>query len=67
MRARSIFVSVATVGLMVGPAFAQGMSAGARVECTISGTAANDELNGTTRDDVICGKAGRDSNPRPAA
>jgi Ca2+-binding RTX toxin-like protein len=35
-------------------------SAGARVECTIKGTAANDRLTGTTRDDVICGRAGQD-------
>jgi hemolysin type calcium-binding protein len=56
-------VSVATVGLMVGPAFAHGVFssiAGARAECTISGTAADDNLNGTTRDDVICAKAGSD-------
>ena len=63
MRIRSIFVSVATVGLMVGPAFAHGVLssvAGAKAECTIIGTAADDGLNGTTRADVICSKAGRD-------
>ena len=63
MRLRSIFVSAATVGLMVGPAFANGIlnsAAGAAKECTISGTAANDAINGTTRDDVICLKAGED-------
>lgn len=64
MRLRSIFVSVATLGLMVGPAFAHGMIssvAGAKAECTITGTAADDDLTGTTRDDVICSKAGSDS------
>ena len=64
MRLRTIFVTVGTVGLMVGPAFAHGLwgsVAGARVECTITGTAADDVLNGTTRDDVICGRAGRDT------
>src|SRR4051794_1026048 len=64
MRARGIFVSIATVGLMVGPAFAHGIVssvAGARAECTITGTAADDQLNGTTRDDVICAKAGEDA------
>jgi hypothetical protein len=64
MRARGIFVSIATIGLMVGPAFANGVLssvAGARQECTITGTAADDDLNGTTKDDVICGKAGSDS------
>jgi Ca2+-binding RTX toxin-like protein len=63
VRARGIFVSIATVGLMVGPAFAHGFLssvAGARQECTITGTAADDQINGTTRDDVICGKAGQD-------
>jgi Ca2+-binding RTX toxin-like protein len=63
MRIRAIFVSVATAGLMVGPAFAHGIMssiAGAKAECTITGTAANDDLNGTTRDDVICLKAGQD-------
>ena len=63
MRLRSIFVSVATVGLMVGPAFAHGVLssfAGAKTECTIIGTAADDGLNGTTRADVICSKAGQD-------
>ncbi len=64
MRLRSIFVSVATVGLMVGPAFVHGTFesiAGARKDCTITGTAADDDLTGTTRDDVICAKAGSDS------
>jgi Ca2+-binding RTX toxin-like protein len=64
MRLRSIFVSVATIGLMVGPAFVHGVFdsvAGARKDCTITGTAADDDLTGTTRDDVICTKAGSDS------
>jgi Ca2+-binding RTX toxin-like protein len=64
VRTRAIFVGIATVGLMVGPAFAHGFlstAAGARTECTITGTAANDNLNGTTKDDVICGKAGEDT------
>src|SRR3954454_2175141 len=64
VRARGIFVSIATIGLMVGPAFAHGLLssvAGARQECTITGTAADDDLNGTTRDDVICAKGGEDS------
>jgi len=64
VRLRSLFVSVATLGLMVGPAFAHGLLssvAGARTECTITGTAADDTLTGTTRDDVICSKAGSDS------
>src|SRR5438876_8832295 len=63
VRLRWIFVSVATVGLMVGPAFAHGVLsnvAGARAECTITGTAADDNLTGTTKDDVICTKAGSD-------
>jgi Ca2+-binding RTX toxin-like protein len=63
MRLRAIAVSVATVGLMVGPAFAHGILssvAGAAKDCTITGTAADDTMNGTTRDDVICGKAGQD-------
>jgi serralysin len=64
MRLRSIFVSVATIGLMVGPAFVHGAFdsvAGAQKDCTIRGTAADDDLTGTTRDDVICTKAGEDS------
>jgi hypothetical protein len=64
VRLRGIFVSVATLGLMVGPAFAHGVMgsvAGARAECTITGSAADDTLNGTTKDDVICSKAGSDS------
>jgi hypothetical protein len=63
MRLRGIIVSVATVGLMVGPAFAHGVLgsvAGAKKDCTISGTAADDVITGTTRDDVICTKAGSD-------
>jgi Ca2+-binding RTX toxin-like protein len=63
VKLRSIFVSVATIGLMVGPAFAHGLlgaAAGARTECTITGTAAADDLTGTTKDDVICTKAGAD-------
>ncbi|MFL5738150.1 MAG: calcium-binding protein [Actinomycetota bacterium] len=63
MRLRTVFVSVATVGLMVGPAFANGIlnsAAGAAKECTITGSAANDAINGTTRADVICLKAGED-------
>jgi Ca2+-binding RTX toxin-like protein len=64
VKLRGIIVSVATAGLMVGPAFANGVFssvAGARAECTITGTAANDTLFGTTRDDVICAKAGQDN------
>jgi hypothetical protein len=64
LKLRSIFVSVATVGLMVGPAFAHGLLssvAGAKAECTIKGTAADDDLVGTTRDDVICTGAGQDT------
>ena len=63
MRLRTIFVSIATVGLMAGPAFAHGVLssvAGAAKECTITGTAADDAINGTTRADVICLKAGQD-------
>jgi len=59
VRLRGICVSVATLGLMVGPAFVHsfiGNVAGARTECTITGTAANDNLNGTTKDD----QAGKD-------
>src|SRR3954469_12801688 len=64
MRIRTIFVSVATVGLMTGPAFAHGVMGAvvdARTHCTITGTAADDTLNGTTRTDVICTKAGSDT------
>jgi serralysin len=64
LKIRSIFVSVATVGLMVGPAFAHGVIssvAGAAKDCTITGTAADDDLTGTTKNDVICAKAGEDS------
>jgi hypothetical protein len=64
MRLRAIVVSVATAGLMVGPAFAHGVLnsvAGAAKDCTITGTAADDSLTGTTKDDVICSKAGSDT------
>ena len=64
MRIRSIFVSIATLGLLTGPALANGLlgsAAGAKAECTITGTAAGDDINGTTRDDVICTKAGQDT------
>jgi len=64
MRWRGIVAILATVGLMVGPAFAHGFLssvAGARTECTITGTAADDDLNGTTKDDVICARAGSDA------
>src|SRR5436853_3975934 len=60
----TIFVSVATVGLMVGPAFAHGIlnsAAGAAKDCTIQGTAADDSLVGTTRADVICTCDGQDT------
>ena len=63
VKIRTIFVSLATVGLMVGPAFAHGLLnsvAGAAKDCTISGTAADDSLTGTTRADVICSRAGQD-------
>ena len=63
MRFRTIAVAVATTAMMVGPAFVHGALssvAGAKKECTITGTAADDDLNGTTRDDVICTKAGQD-------
>jgi Ca2+-binding RTX toxin-like protein len=64
MKLRGIFVSVATVGLMAGPAFAHGVLSSvvdARPACTIRGTAADDNLVGTTRADVICTKAGQDT------
>jgi Ca2+-binding RTX toxin-like protein len=60
---RKLLVVLTSVGTMlVGPAIAGSFvsTAGARVECTITGTAADDVLAGTTRDDVICGKAGAD-------
>ena len=63
MRLRAIVVSVATAGLMVGPAFAHGVLnsvAGAAKDCTITGTAADDSLVGTTKADVICTRAGSD-------
>src|SRR3954464_195462 len=64
MRPRMLFVSIATAGLIAGPAFLHGRlssAAGARAECTITATAANDQINGTTQDDVICLKAGSDA------
>jgi Ca2+-binding RTX toxin-like protein len=64
MKTRGILVAVATLGLFASPALANGVlgaTAGAKAECTITGTAANDDINGTTRDDVICTKAGRDT------
>jgi Ca2+-binding RTX toxin-like protein len=64
MRLRAIFVTVATAGLAAGPAFLNGVvssTAGAKAECTITGTAATDDINGTTQDDVICLKAGADA------
>jgi Ca2+-binding RTX toxin-like protein len=64
MRPRMLFVSIATAGLIAGPAFLHGLlssAAGAKAECTITGTAANDQINGTTQDDVICLKAGADA------
>jgi Ca2+-binding RTX toxin-like protein len=63
MRLRTIFFSLTTTALFVGPALAHGALgtvAGAAKECTIVGTAANDGLNGTTRADVICSRAGAD-------
>ena len=64
MRIRGLFISLTAAGLLVGPAFAHGMLgavAGAAKDCTITGTAADDSLVGTTRGDVICSKAGSDS------
>ncbi|MFL5768264.1 MAG: hypothetical protein ACJ758_10535 [Actinomycetota bacterium] len=63
MRFRAVVVSAATAALVAAPAFVHGVVssvAGARNECTITGTAADDDINGTTRDDVICLKAGSD-------
>jgi Ca2+-binding RTX toxin-like protein len=63
MRFRAVVVSVATASLIAAPALVHGLVtsvAGARTECTITGTAADDDINGTTRDDVICLKAGAD-------
>jgi len=64
MKIRGILISIATLGLLAAPALGNGVlgaTAGAKAECTITGTAANDDINGTTRDDVICTKAGQDS------
>ena len=64
MKLRALFVSVATAGLMAGPAFAHGIVSSvvnAGPNCTITGTAADDTLVGTTRADVICTKAGQDT------
>src|SRR5438874_6896515 len=64
MKIRTIFVSLATVGLMVGPAFVHGVLnsvVNADPNCTITGTGADDTLVGTTRADVICTKAGQDT------
>jgi Ca2+-binding RTX toxin-like protein len=63
MRTRAVLISAVTVAMVGGPAFvhgALGSVAGAKKECTITGTAADDDINGTTRDDVICLKAGED-------
>ena len=59
MRQRLLTVLAGSALLLSGVALL-GPSAGAKVECTIKGTAANDTLQGTTRDDVICGRAGQD-------
>ena len=64
MKIRTIFVSLATLGLMVDPAFVHGVLnsvVNAGPNCTITGTAADDTLVGTTRADVICTKAGQDT------
>jgi Ca2+-binding RTX toxin-like protein len=60
---RAVFVTATTAAMLVAPGFVHGMvsTAGARVECTIEGTAADDVMTGTTRDDVICTRAGDDS------
>jgi Ca2+-binding RTX toxin-like protein len=63
MRLKLLAIATSAAAMLVAPAFAYGplsTGAGARVECTIVGTAADDALNGTTRDDVMCGKAGQD-------
>src|SRR3954466_484761 len=68
MRFRAIFVTATAACLMAAPAFANGITgsvAGARTECTITGTAAGDTLAGTTRDDVVCGNAGAGSVAAP--
>ena len=59
MRQRLLTVLAGSALLLSGVALLA-PSAGAKVECTIKGTAANDTLQGTTRDDVICGRAGQD-------
>ncbi len=64
MKLRALFVSVATAGLMAGPAFVHGIVTSvvnAGPNCTITGTAADDTLVGTTKADVICTKAGQDT------
>lgn len=64
MKVRGGLVWAATVGMIVAPAFMSGVIssvAGAKAECTIRGTAADDNINGTTRADVICTRAGRDT------
>jgi len=64
MRFRGVFISLATAGLIAAPAFANGLLgsvADARGQCTMKGTAADDTLYGTTRDDIICSKAGADT------
>lgn len=64
MKSRSIAVTFTTAAMLVGPALAHGVlgaAAGAKAECTIVGTAADDYLHGTSRDDVICTRAGNDS------
>jgi Ca2+-binding RTX toxin-like protein len=63
MRARAVVVSIVTSAFVATPAFASSFltgTAGAKAECTMRGTAANDRLFGTTRADVICTRAGRD-------
>ena len=56
MRMRSIMVALATTAMMMGPALVHGVlgaTAGAKAECTITGTAANDELYGGQGDDQV--------------
>jgi serralysin len=58
---RFLTIGVAIVALAVTGSLGLGANAaGARIECTIKGTAADDVLKGTTRDDVICGRGGQD-------